>query len=344
MKDMKTRIIALILTVVMSLLALCSCGSFNFANEDLTSYATFDYEAFKKALQEIEIEDGDFTTDEATREKLVKSKIYNTIADKIIAATYESDRKVEGTLGKGDVLYFVYYAVDAEGNVFFASDMKESAITASSTKANHVIKLGETNEENKLFIELKKALAEVDIKDYLYDTATTTDLSGDELKVKADDVLVISYTRTHTDAKGNIITETASYETIVLNDTCDHVLVEKFLAEGADAKIGSNLKIGESEKFEIEIDGTKYEYSAVKAQWRVLKAGQAISTFKYTPYTSEKEGEKKEVTPDNLSKDKVDLMNKELTYYVFPAYAVSAPAFDEITAADILVNVYGSSL
>ena len=47
---MKTRIVALILTVVMSLLALTSCGSFNFAKEDLTSYATFDYEAFKAAL------------------------------------------------------------------------------------------------------------------------------------------------------------------------------------------------------------------------------------------------------------------------------------------------------
>jgi hypothetical protein len=85
---MKTRIVALILTVVMSLLALTSCGSFNFAKEDLTSYATFDYEAFKAALAKIEIEDGDFTTDEETREKLVQSKIYTTIADKIIAATY----------------------------------------------------------------------------------------------------------------------------------------------------------------------------------------------------------------------------------------------------------------
>ena len=181
---MKTRIVALILTVVMSLLALTSCGSFNFAKEDLTSYATFDYEAFKAALAKIEIEDGDFTTDEATREKLVQSKIYTTIADKIVAATYEADRKTEGTLGKGDVLYFVYYAVDADGNLYFTSEMKEASITASSTKANHVIKLGDVNEKADLQLKLKEALEEVtELKDYIYDMSVASDLTAEELAV-----------------------------------------------------------------------------------------------------------------------------------------------------------------
>ena len=165
---MKTRIVALILTIVMSLLALTSCGSFNFVKEDLTAYATFDYEAFRAALKAIEIEDGEFTTDEATREKLVASKIYTAIADKIIAATYESDRKTEGALGKGDILYFTYYAEDDKGNIFFTSDMKESAITDSSTKANHVIKLGDVNEKGELQLKLKEAIGDVaELKDYI---------------------------------------------------------------------------------------------------------------------------------------------------------------------------------
>ena len=51
MKDMKKRIIALALVVVMSLLTLVSCGGgFNFAEEDLSAYADFDYDAFMKAL------------------------------------------------------------------------------------------------------------------------------------------------------------------------------------------------------------------------------------------------------------------------------------------------------
>ena len=353
MKDMKTRIVALILTVVMSLLALTSCGSFNFAKEDLTSYATFDYEAFKAALAKIEIEDGDFTTDEATREKLVQSKIYTTIADKIVAATYEADHKTEGALGKGDVLYFVYYAVDADGNIYFTSEMKEASLTASSTKANHVIKLGDVNEKADLQLKLKEALEEVtELKNYIYDTSVASDLTAEELAVKEGNTIVISYSRKHTDAEGTIIEESAAYETIVLAADSTNPLVAKFLETGAEAKIGSNLKavtekkedgtVTTAEKFDIEIDGTKYTYENVKIQWRVESEGKAIATFKYTPYTTEKK-----VTPDNLYNtkgDKIDLKDKELTYYVYPVYAITAPAFEEITAADVLVNVYASAL
>ena len=340
---MKTRIIALILTVVMSLLALTSCGSFNFANEDLTSYATFDYEAFKAALAAIEIEDGDFTTNEETREKLVQSKIYTTIADKIIAATYESDRKTEGTLGKGDVLYFVYYAVDADGNVFFTSDMNKDTITTASTKANHVIKLGDANEKGELQLKLKEALEEVtELKDYIYKMAKAADLTTEELAVKEGDTIVISYNREHTTTEGSVIEESAAYETLVLTADSTHPLASKFFAEGAVANVGLNLKVGDTETFEIEIDGVKYTYKNVKIQWKVETAGKAIATFTYTPYTADKK-----VTPDNLvanNAEKINLKDKELTYYVYPVYAVSAPAFEEITAADILVNVYASAL
>ena len=90
---MKNRIIALILVVVMSLLALCSCGSYDFADEDIT-YASFDYEAFKAALAKIEIEDGEFTTDEATRLKIAAAKVYNAIVDKKIAEAKEEDRNI----------------------------------------------------------------------------------------------------------------------------------------------------------------------------------------------------------------------------------------------------------
>ena len=351
-KDMKKRIVALILTVVMSLLALTSCGSFNFAEEDLTSYASFDYAAFKAALQALEIEDGDFTTDEATREKLVQSKIYNTIADKIITATKEADRVTKDQLGKGDVLYFVYYAVDADGNVYYTSEMKESTITSTTAavKNRHVIKLGETNQENKLYVELVKNLVEVEnLADYIYDMAEKADLTDDELTVKAGDTIVISYSRSYekTDDDGAkvTVTETAAYETITLSAESEIELVKKFLEEGAVAKVGSNLAVkngdSTSETFEITEGETTYKYSNVKVQWKVKTAGQPIATFKYTPT------EKTEVTPDNCrpsTAGKVDLKDKELTYYVYPVYAIHTPAIDEITATDILVYVYGGSL
>ena len=132
---MKNRIIALVLVVVMSLLALSSCGCYDFAGEDLSAYTEFKYADFKKALEAIEIEDGDFTTDEATRLKITAAKIYSAVVDKIVAATEEDERNTtfEEALGLGDVLYFVYYAVgkDAEGNEyrFDSAHMDVSYIT-----------------------------------------------------------------------------------------------------------------------------------------------------------------------------------------------------------------------
>ena len=150
---MKNRIIALILVVVMSLLALCSCGSYDFAEETL-DYASFDYAAFKDALGKIEIEDGEFTTDEAIRTKLTAAKIYNAVVDKILAAAKEEERntslKDDAKLTAGDVLYFVYYAtmLDENGNEirFFSNQMDKITLT-NSDKAKHVIRLGDYFDE-----------------------------------------------------------------------------------------------------------------------------------------------------------------------------------------------------
>ncbi len=354
---MKKRIVALILAVVMSLLALTSCGSFNFAEEDLTSYATFDYEAFKTALGKIEIEDGEFTTNEDTRAKLVAAKIYNTIADKVIAATKEDEQLKKGELTEGDVLYFVYYAVDADGNVFFGSDMDKASITTSSSKANHVIKLDDHFDEDEKFLSLiKENLQKVDIEEYIYSMLGAKDLTSDTLKIKAEDVIVISYTRTYKvkDAEGveTEVKEVAAYETI---DLSNNLLASYLLKEGSLNAVGANFeiatgkddsgKVTTSKSFDV-VDGDKtYTYSNVKILWKVEKAGKPIAEFKYTPYELE-EGKKKEVTPDSLytSGKKVDLANKELTYYVYPVYAIDAPSYEEITATDILYHVYGSKL
>lgn len=360
MKDMKKRIVALILTVVMSLLALTSCGSFDFAEEDLDKYASFNYAEFVKALGEIEIEDGDFTTDEETRAKKVAAKIYNAVADKIVAATFESDYIKSGELGAGDVLYFTYYAVDEKtGNVYFTSEMKESAITASSTKANHVIKLGDVDADNKFMTLIKENLAKVDITEYVYSMLTASDLTGDDLKVKEGDVIVVSYTRsyTKTDAEGvtTEVKESAVYETIDLSG--DHILASYILAEDSVAKVGSTLavfdkkdeegKVTTKNTFDVDVkdengETITYKYSNVKIEWKVENAGQPIASFKHTPYDKDQN-----VTPDNLratSAAKVNLKDVELTYYVYPVYVISTPTAEEITAEDILNYVYGSKL
>lgn len=373
MKDMKQRIIALVLVVVMALLSMTSCaGSFNFAEEDLSKYAEFDAKAFKEALLKLEIEDGDYTTDDTIRAQKVLEKIYDTIADAIVKSAYESDRKTEGDLGKGDVLYFVYYAVDEKtNNVYFLSDMRESAITANATKANHVINLGHVSDENDFMTLIKENIAEGDLKDYVYSTITAEEIktqvkeetlkANDKatdaeinaavdaaLKIKAGETIYISYTRTYTkvDAEGkeSTVTETANYEKITLDP--ENGLHKIFLHEKASNKLGGNFSAYDeaTDKTLVEFKYTEgdveYTYSKVKLLFKVENEGKPIATFKHTPYTATQN-----VAPDSLtSGGKVDLKDVELTYYVYPVYALSAPACDEIDVLDVLVNLYGAKL
>ncbi len=367
---MKKRIIALILAVVMSLLTLSSCSnSFDFAEENLDAYAEFDVEKFLEDLQKLEIEDGEFTTDADTREKLVAAKIYNTIVDKIIAQTKEEDRLgKDDELTEGDVLYFVYYAKDADGNVFFGSDMNVSTITASSTKANHVVKLddyleGDSKEFFKLIAEnlkdgklnpykmLTKAELEADAEEALKETkpeATKEEITAakaEAIKVKAGDKIYISYTRTYTttvDGNEVTITEKAAYEQISLDDKNASAITNNLataILGATTAAVGGTVVT--ANPIEITDNDVKYTYKDVKVLWKVETEGDPIAVFEYTPYDSDKN-----VAPDSIysSTKKVNLKDKALTYYVYPVYAIDAPATEEITAADVLYYVNGSGL
>ena len=371
---MKKRIVALILTVVMSLLALTSCGGFDFAEEDLMAYVEFDVNEFNKALQNILIEDGDFTADEATRTKIVESTIYNAVANKILNNVTVKDQYKTGKITSGDAIYFVYYAVDADGNEYFFTEMDKTSVTNANTKENHTVKLGDyfytatsSTKDDEKFLQLviDNVLADVNIEDYLYSTLTKTEIENaaiadlketnpdatdeektaaktEALTVKEGDTICISYTREYTTKEGVKYTETATYHVIDIKS--GDPLAELFLAEGNTALVGSNLA-NEANKFEYEaeVNGetVTYSYSNVNIRWKVENKGQAIATFKYTPFTSET---KKTPSSVYLKDNTVDLKDKELTYYVYPVYAVDLPSYSEITADQILYHVYGSNL
>ncbi len=381
MKDMKKRIVALILTVVMSLLALTSCGDFDFAEENLNDYAEFNYAEFKAALEKLEIEDGSFTADAATRNSIVAANIYNTVANKIIADTDEEDWVKSGELSAGAVLYFVYYAVDSDGNQFFVDQMNKSSITASSTKANHVINLGDFFEKKDYseFIKLIKdnlntnaltgvytmltasdlqTKAEEDLKESNPDATDDeiSDAKAEAIKVKAGDKIYISYTRTYTKTSDEgvetSVTEKASYELITLDP--ENILHGYFLASDSVANVGSALEVFDSKvddtvktkkTFNVTMDEITYTYSDVTILWKVEGDCEPIATFEYAPY-ADIEDDSKEVSPSSCysSAIKVDLKDKALTYYVYPVYAINTPAYEEITAYQLLYYVYGNSL
>ena len=336
---MKNRIIALILVIATSLLTLVGCfgtvdaGRINYVAD---GYATFDSAAFDAGIKNIVIKDGSFTTNEATRIEKVASEIYTKVTDAIIKAAGDEDKLTAGELDANDVLYFVYYAVNAEtGEIYFTADMKESAITASSSSAKHVVKLGEDYSDNEFLKLVQENVALGTIDEYIY-AMDADKVSADDYKPAEGAIVYISYTRTYTDDEAAVITESAAYEKVTV--TAGEALSDKLIA-------------GETE-FDLELDGKTYSYKDVKVLFEVESEGKAIASFDYVPYTTSQTP-----TPDGLRKNdatKTDLKEVALTYYVFPVSyiaAYDAPNADDVKGdADysivsaILEFVYGSAL
>ena len=273
--DMKKRIISAILVIVMSVMALASCApAFNFAEEDLSAYVDFDYDKFMEALKKIEIEDGDFTTNEATRLEKVKEDLFASIASTVVKNALESDKKEEGKIGDKDVVYYCYYATDADGNVYYFSNMKESAITASSTKADHVIELGSYDDDDELKEKIAEALLKGEEDNFDFGEGENKNgynmlVAGDfealeKRRVNLGDKIVISYKRefkfttykknaegtSYVDAEGNdttvpakyveasekTITQICTFDLVTLSADSDDLIV-KYIAEKLQADI-----------------------------------------------------------------------------------------------------------
>lgn len=381
---MKKRIIALILATVMSLLALASCGaaSFNFAQNSVEHVSIGSLSEFLDALQKIEIEDADFTTDENIRKDKIVYDIYSSLTS---AAVKKNDKLKKGELSKQDVLYFAYYCTyeekDADGNVtatytFMYDQMKEALITSGSTtvKAAHVVELGNLidDDSNDYKTALYKALMEkfgendtIVLKndaegdaaiDILYSTTSSTGTA-----VADDAVVVISYTRTFNDANGDEKKQVVLHKTLDLGKTYaegseEAELIKIMLGDNVTLKVGNDVTevtkdaAGTEAKksvFDITLDGVKYKYSEIGIEWIVNSDNGELLTFKHTPYptTSEK------VEPNGLhdkTAEKIDLKGKELTYHVYPVSYIDVPEFTNTGSGDdaynIIKHIFGSNV
>ena len=175
---MKKRIISLILVVAMAFLTLTGCA-YNYAKDDMSKYATLDYQKFYDALQALVIEDGTFGTEDEG-ENGRNAKVQDAIAQAILKVTDTTEKVFAGNVEKYDALYFCYYATDAEGNVFYASKMDETKPTN--------IQIGLTTLEG-LNKAISAAIPAEDIANYIYSTSSAN-------VVGKGDVISLSYTKT----------------------------------------------------------------------------------------------------------------------------------------------------
>ncbi len=357
---MKNRIIALILVVVMAATVLASCsGPFNYAEENLNDYVEFDAAAFKEALQKIEIEDDDFTTNEETRQNKVTASIYSTLSS---FAEKNGEKKTDGEFDMDDIIYYAYFTTysykvkDEDGNeenrtaIFDMGEMQTSDFSSSTTtvKNKHSIKLSQVDVDDKdtdaLAKAIKTALKQAfdDGKTFTpYKTKVKAD-SKDAIKVTKDAFksIVVSYTRSTGEGENKTV-EVANYDVIDLSATegVYGEIVKVLLDENTTATIGNAVSIGTGndakKTFDVTDNGVTYTYSNFKILFGIEDGAEApFVTFEHNPYTADKKLE-----PNNLhaEKDTVTISKDEkLTYYVFPVYYYDV---SEINAFSIIREV-----
>ena len=239
---MKKRIISLILVLATAFLTLTGCA-FNYAKSDMSKYANFDAAAFREALKNISIKDGDFSNDEATRQL----KVTDAIADALLGITEAEDKKYAGNVQNSDVLYYCYYATDAKGNVFFRDFMKESSAKYVQLGLSTLDDKG--NELNKLIAE--KVATVGDIATYIY-SASATGIVGN------GDVLSISYFLT----EGDSTEGKAEFHDYLVVDETKNALHKALIGK----KVGETFSIPQFEETTSENEVIKKTYSNIKVE------------------------------------------------------------------------------
>ena len=367
---MKKRLIALVLAVVMCVLALVGCGEYDYSKAKLEKCTTVDVEGFKAALKALTVEDGDFTNEEAERQKQVH--------DMILRSLFNSDNmdlteRKEGSYDNADVLFYAYYVTAKKDGKDLVFDFDFAYNDRSTGKQNQLADTSmimkesggykylpyvqadlNDNDEDVVAKAILDAMKDKNIKDYLYSVNTT---KGEE--VKAGDFVIVSFSYKYTDKSGNETTKTVTDLPMLVP------------AEGEDYTLPYGVKEDELKEFEkfaekligVGIGNEKTTLYTTPAP--EVAEGETVPPYDKAEYTKvtvkgvvdakqelaitigDDEGEEKVYTADDETvkfKDvfgtEQDLTDLTLTYHVFPAFYVDV----EYTAEAILTVFYGSQI
>ena len=337
---MNKRIICLILVVVMLALSLVGCGGYNYADDDLSKYASFKdgKDAFADALKNLIIDEGDFTENDAIRADKVYDAMYEAIA---AVSTGKDDTLTEGKIGEHDMFYYSYYLTykDGEKTVYLAPDYMRDGKTVK-------IQVGK-KDATELQKAIYAALADFDFKDNAYAPV----ISG---KAIAGEIAYVTYTYSYDvvgdDGKVTAVTGTVTRERVVLD--ASNPIHEKLIAtvkteEGKDpvreggvdigTKYKEKIEIAENAGFVIkgEVINKKITVTDAKIEF-VEEAGKELCTFDDNSYVEAAD----KVTFKDLYGQDVDVKGKVVTYHVYP---VKYSKVDELDATNIINLIYGKN-
>ncbi|HBJ18656.1 MAG TPA: hypothetical protein DDY70_02765 [Clostridiales bacterium] len=319
---MKHRIIALVLALVLIGAMLTGCA-YNIERDDLTQYASFDLDAFKQKLLEIEIKDsGDYSVAEGEEaDALREQKLLEKIEDALKSAvdTSKDDaKKTEGAFADRQLLSYCYYVTASDGKIYYTSNMK---IASPTTLMIGSIK------DDKLVKAIGDALKEsgIDLKDCVYTTK-----SGTSDTAEAGKLAFVTYTREYT-LNDEVKKTTMTLCPVLLPAEADETFAGKLIGQKLATSLSDTFTVTETVGEGEDAQSVEVTYSGVKIDF-VSESTAAVDV----PYTYD---EKKSAT-DTSGKTN-DLKDVELTYHIFPMYYYEVA---ELSAEVILTKIYGESL
>ena len=340
---MKKKIVALALLLCMLVGILSGCA-YSYAEDDMSKYVVTTADELKAALASLEIVDGDFTTDEETRQKKVTDAIMTTLA-----ALGES--KTEGVADAGDKLTYRYFALlssdltDANLNLLDYDDLAARALFASNmtaTAQTAILGLNFASDFEKALFEAIKAYTFAETSNYATESSDTT--------VALDDVIFASFKRTYKDQNNNDVTETFtsvrlwnSKNTMAdpseYTPATDDILFDNFIGKKTTDTIAD---------FEYtDADGVKYSCTSVKLNAIVKTPAAAYDDAKYgapvtftcTPYP-----DSTTQTAVSANGTSIKIGGVELTYFVYPISFADAKKIDDCTAEYLIRDVIAADI
>lgn len=314
---MKTRLLSLFLVIVMFALVLTGCA-YNYEKDDMAKYVTVDAAALKNALQNLKIEDAEFTA--ADRDKIVARAIEETLVNSYTAN--KDNLLTDGIVVEGNALLYCYYRVarDESGNEYVVS-----YANMNSAKPTTIILTNK--EEGTLGNALRQAIVDAGGYDMLAKGAYKTEADVKH-KLVAGETVYVTFSFSQKAGEGDTADAWTTAKTLAnvpvkLGDATDawHAVGDLVLAQAAQEDTDVVTKKFTPENNEVG----DVKYTDITVNYYVTTAVEPL-TFNF-------KGEAESDSVNTLEDGKKEGIT-DFTYYVYPVSRAEVPTFDKTNATE----------
>ncbi|MCQ2413883.1 MAG: hypothetical protein MJ082_03685 [Clostridia bacterium] len=319
---MKTKIISIVLLLVLIAATFTGCA-YNYQKKDLGEFATFNNTGFKAAIDALQIEDEEFSSDETTRQSLIAEEIQTKLASAL--ASKAENKKTSGTMSDRAVVTYCFYNEVTVGTDTYYFNMAK--MNASST-SSIVLTDNETDLDNKI----RAAFRGQDLTDKNYLTKKSGTVEATEKYA------IVTYTLDE-NKDGSISTYTVTNQLVAVAGSSD-----VFATALVGKTVGTKFATGTDEDAVIVDDAVANDtktYKNVTVNYTIT-SGTEFTVTDVKPYT-----ENATVTDIYGVTRNVD-ENSTVTFHLFAIDFTEVPDYaamtDDEAAAAVIFDILGKNI